>query len=144
MQQKYLQCHDRSCVTTATQLHRGLTEGKEEWCNSLVLWQYLRLHPRGRYDPWTCVLYSPLEHCSRSQQTGCYPTERRKKNTSVMLTEMRWQISNTEKSQLMNLQYLVMTLKVFIFIRIKLRKLIDVDPKLLDLFSDLEHTSTVQ
>lgn len=44
----------------------------------------------------------------------------------------------------MNLQYLVMILKVFIFIRITLRKLVDVDPKLLDLLSDLEYMSTVQ
>lgn len=36
MQQKYLQCDDVSCVTTATQLHHGLTEGKE-WSGAILL-----------------------------------------------------------------------------------------------------------
>lgn len=48
----------------------------------------------------------------------------------------------SEESQTTNLQYLVLSLKVFFFIGVTLRKLVDVDPELLDFLFDLQHTTT--
>lgn len=46
------------------------------------------------------------------------------------------------KSQTTNLQYLVLSLKVFFFIGVTLWKLVDVDPELLYFLFDLQHTTT--
>lgn len=47
-------------------------------------------------------------------------------------------------SQPTNLEYLVLFLKVFVLIRVTLGKLVDVDPELLDLLSDLEYMYTLK
>lgn len=44
-----------------------------------------------------------------------------------------------EKNESPDLEYLVLFLKVLVFVRVTLGKLVDVDPKLLDLLSDLVH-----
>lgn len=64
-----------------------------------------------------------------------------------VLTETRGHISPMRKkrmSQSTNLEYLVLFLKVFVLIRVTLGKLVDVDPELLDLLSDLEHMYTLK
>lgn len=67
-----------------------------------------------------------------------------------VLMRMRWHISgirDERRSQLKNLEYLVLSLKVLVLIWITIGKLVDVDPELLDLLSDLEnmdaHTETI-
>lgn len=105
------------------------------------LWQYLLLHPRDRSDPWPFVLYSRPERRSRWLQTGYCPAERRGMTTARRRGDA---FKASEERGKMDLHYLVLSLKIFIFIRITLRQLVDVDPKLLDFLFDLQHTHTHQ
>lgn len=52
-------------------------------------------------------------------------------------TWMRRHVSST-RGEVQNLEQLVLSLEVLVFIRITLRELVDVDPKPLDVLSDLE------
>lgn len=85
-------------------------------------------------EPSTFTLHLNItpNHCKRDavlQRDGG-------KTQLSALTMIRWHVSK-RTSQLTNLKRLVLFLQVFILIRIALGKLVDVDPKLFDLLSDL-------
>lgn len=134
----------RATTTTTTTIcmHEFMNRvWKYAQCQSLQ--RYLLLHPRDRRDLWPFVLYSPPERCCQLLQTGYCSAERRKKNYNQPWKKSQGDVFKAlERSQMTNLQYLVLSPKVFFFIGITVWKLVDVDPELLYFLFDLQHTTT--
>lgn len=77
-----------------------------------------------------------MGYCSAERWGGKKITTIHGKRDKATFLKLRSSVRRTD------LQYLVLSLKVFFFIGITLRKLVDVDPKLLDFLFDLQHIST--
>lgn len=107
-----------------------LTDWMWMYCTS-----YLQPHPRDKVDPWLCDLCSPLEHYFRLAQMECFP-EKKKRNKCAVTSGVDGSPNVGKWGE--NLQNLVLPLELFLFIRITLRELVDVDPKPLYLLSHLE------